>query len=113
MDNVIFILAGICFAVGSLAILIGAFGLVRMPDVFSRIHAAGMVDTAGVAFMILGMIFLSPSWLVTVKLLLIGIFLFFTSPISGHAIALVARQCGVKPVGRDLTVPTDKKRKKS
>ena len=103
MENIILILAAICFFIGSVAILIGAFGLVRMPDVYARIHAAGMVDTAGVAFMVLGMILLSPSWLVTVKLILIGVFLFFTSPVSGHAIALVAKQCGVKPEGRDLT----------
>jgi multicomponent Na+:H+ antiporter subunit G len=110
MDSVMYILAGLCFAVGSIAILIGSIGLVRMPDVFSRIHAAGMVDTAGVAFMILGMVLLSPSWLVTVKLILIGVFLFFTSPVSGHAIALVAKECGVKPLGRDLASSSDKEK---
>lgn len=113
MDSVIYILAGLCFAVGSVAILIGSVGLVRMPDVFSRIHAAGMVDTAGVAFMIFGMVLLSPSWLVTVKLILIGVFLFYTSPVSGHAIALVAKECGVKPEGRDLTTPSSEKGKES
>jgi len=111
MEHLLLILAGLSFALGSLAILIGAVGLVRLPDVFARIHAAGMVDTAGVAFMILGMIFLSPSWLVTVKLVLIGVFLFFTSPISGHAIALVAKKCGVAPVGRDLADTAGKGKK--
>ena len=87
---------------GGLAVIIGALGLVRLPDVYSRIHASGIVDTAGVALMVLGMVLLAPSWLVVVKLVLVGVFLFFTSPISGHAIAQVARDQGVKPVGRDV-----------
>lgn len=97
------ILAAIFILLGGLALIIGALGLVRLPDVYSRIHAAGIVDTAGVALMILGMIFLSTSWLITVKLILIGIFLFFTSPISGHAIAQVAYRKGVEAQGRDET----------
>ena len=62
-----------------------------------------MVDTAGVAFYVLAMVLQSGWSLVTVKLLLIGIFLIFTSPISGHAIAQVAYQSGHHGVGRDLT----------
>lgn len=103
MGSIIEIVGGALIVLGGLAIIIGAIGLVRLPDVYARIHAAGIVDTAGVALMILGMILLSPSWLVAVKLVLIGIFLFFTSPISGHAIAQVAHDQGVKPEGRDET----------
>ncbi|MCE2517995.1 MAG: monovalent cation/H(+) antiporter subunit G [Alphaproteobacteria bacterium] len=97
------IIAGIFFALGGVAVLIGALGLIRLPDVYSRIHAAGIIDTAGVACFILGMVCLSGASLVTVKLLLIGIFLIFTSPISGHAIAQVAKSQGIMPEGRDLT----------
>ena len=96
-------LAGLFFFLGILSVVIGALGLVRLPDVYSRIHAAGIIDTAGVTFFILGMICLSGWSLVTVKLVLIGVFLFFTSPISGHAIAKVALECGIKHLGRDLT----------
>ena len=96
-------LAGLFFFLGIVSVVIGALGLIRLPDVYSRIHAAGIIDTAGVTFFILGMICLSGWSLVTVKLLLIGVFLFFTSPISGHAIAKVALECGIKPLGRDLT----------
>ena len=95
------IISGICFALGSAAILIGAWGLITLKDVYARIHAAGMIDTAGVAFYILGMMMLSGWSLVTVKLALIGIFLIFTSPISGHAVAQVARASGQHPLGRD------------
>ena len=91
---------GVLVCAGAIAAIIGALGLVRLPDVYSRIHAAGIIDTAGVALMVLGMVLLAPSWLVAVKLVLVGVFLFFTSPVSGHAIARVAHDRGVEPVGR-------------
>ncbi len=103
--DIITVLSGICFALGSLSILIGAYGLITLKDVYARIHAAGMIDTAGVAFYVLGMMLLAGFTLVTVKLALIGIFLIFTSPISGHAVAQVARRSGHHPIGRDLTSP--------
>ena len=56
MDLFIDIITGLCFFIGSLSIIIGACGLIKLPDVFSRIHAAGMIDTGGTAFFLLGMI---------------------------------------------------------
>jgi len=44
------IITGIFFFIGSMSIIIGACGLIKLPDVFSRIHAAGMIDTGGTAF---------------------------------------------------------------
>jgi len=87
---------------GVLALLIGALGLLRLPDVYCRIHAVGMIDTAGASFIILGLAIHEGFSLVTVKLLFIGIFLFFTSPIATHAVAQVAHKSGVVPVGRNL-----------
>ena len=69
---------------------------------FCRIHAVGMIDTAGASFIILGMMIYEGFILVTVKLLFVGIFLFFTSPIATHAVAQVAHTMGVEPVGRNL-----------
>ena len=94
---------GALICAGGIAVVIGAFGLVRLPDVYSRIHAGGIVDTAGVALMVLGMVLIAPSWLVAAKLVLVGVFLFFTSPIAAHAIALVAHDQGVEPAGKDET----------
>jgi len=71
MDLFIDLLTGLCFFLGSLCIIIGACGLIKLPDVFSRIHAAGMIDTGGTAFFILGMMIQSGWSLITVKLLLI------------------------------------------
>ena len=94
--------SGIFIVCGVVALLIGSLGLLRLPDVYCRIHAVGMIDTAGASFIILGMIIHEGFTLVSVKLVLIGIFLFFTSPIATHAVAQVAHKSGVVPVGRNL-----------
>ena len=94
------ILSGICFFLGIISILIGSIGIIKLPDVFSRLHASGMIDTAGVAFIILGMVLQSGLSITSIKLILIGVFIFFTSPISGHAVALVANSMGIKPKAR-------------
>ena len=101
-QTLITVLSGFFIACGVLALLIGSLGLLRLPDVYCRIHAVGMIDTAGASFIILGMIIHEGFTLVTVKLVLIGVFMFFTSPIATHAVAQVAYKSGVVPVGRNL-----------
>ena len=98
MEQVIDILSGLCIAAGIVALITGSLGLIRLPDLFSRTHAVGMMDTAGVGFIILGLIIHEGFTLVSVKLALVGIFLFFTSPIATHEVAQVAYRAGLKPV---------------
>ena len=73
--------------VGSFFIIVGALGLVRMPEVFTRMHAAGIIDTAGAGFLILGMCLQAGASLVTLKLLFLLVLFFFGSPIVTHALA--------------------------
>ena len=110
MDMLLLVLSGLSIAIGVIALLIGSLGLIKLPDVYCRIHAVGMIDTAGASFIILGMIIHQGFSLVSFKLALIGVFLFFTSPIATHAVAQVAHKMGVKPVGRNLVkaTPTNK-----
>jgi len=98
MEMVVDILSGLCIAAGIVALITGSIGLVRLPDLYSRTHAVGMMDTAGVGFIILGLIIHEGFTLISVKLALVGIFLFFTSPIATHAVAQVAYRAGLKPV---------------
>ena len=102
MDIFVLVLSGLSIAIGVIALLIGSLGLIKLPDVYCRIHAVGMIDTAGASFIILGMIIHQGFSLVSFKLALIGVFLFFTSPIATHAVAQVAYKMGVKPAGRNL-----------
>ena len=84
--------------IGSILILVGSIGLLRLPDVFSRIHAVGMIDTAGIGFIILGLLLHSGFSSTSIKLIIMGAILFFTSPISGHAVAISAKQNNLKPI---------------
>ena len=108
MNLLIDFLSFSCLFVGTVALITGSFGIIRLPDVYSRIHAAGIIDTAAVGFIVLGMILQSGISLTSVKLALIVLFLFFTSPISGHAVAMMANKFGVKPQAREIN--KDKKK---
>ena len=85
-------------AAGSIFVLIGAFGLVRLADFYTRLHAAGITDTLGAELILLGLMFQAGLSLVTVKLILISLFIFFTSPTATHAVANAARVMGLKPM---------------
>ena len=85
-------------AAGSIFVLIGAFGLVRLPDFYTRLHAAGITDTLGAELILLGLMFQAGLSLVTVKLILLSLFIFFTSPTATHAVANAARVMGLKPM---------------
>jgi len=98
MDFFLPYLSGLSLAIGTLALVVGSLGLIRLPDVFSRIHAVGMMDTAGVGFIVLGMMIHEGFSLISVKLAAVAVFLFFTSPIATHAVAQVAHKSGFSPV---------------
>lgn len=91
------VLSWISILAGLFFILVGTLGVVRMPDVFTRLHAAGMTDTMGAGFLILGMCFQAGFTLLTLRFLLVYAFLLFTSPISTHALARAALSGGVEP----------------
>lgn len=78
------LLGGVAFAV------IGSVGLLRMPDFYTRLHATGITDTLGAGLILLGLMLQAGWTLVGVKLLLILIFLWFTSPIATHALSRAA-----------------------
>ena len=84
------IFSWIFILLGSLLILIGSIGLIRLPDFWSRLHGASITDTGGVLFLLIGMMIQAGSIWVFLKLVAIGIFLFVSSPTASHAIANAA-----------------------
>ena len=110
LDLIRDIASWVLFLVGGAMVVIGAVGLVRFPDFFTRLHAAGVTDTAGAELIIIGMMLQSPSWLQVAKLGFIGIFLLLTSPVATHALAHAAWMTGFKPMqGKDLRYDGDGK----
>jgi multicomponent Na+:H+ antiporter subunit G len=83
---------------GGIFVVIGAVGLIRMPDLFTRLHAASVGDTFGAGLMLIGMMVMAGLSLVTLKLLFLLLFLWFAGPVATHALARAALLAGVKPV---------------
>jgi multicomponent Na+:H+ antiporter subunit G len=82
---------------GGIFLVIGAIGLNRMPDLFTRMHATSVSDTFGTGLMLAGMMVQAGFSLITVKLLFLLLFLWFTAPVVTHALARAAMLAGVKP----------------
>ncbi|PCO07127.1 sodium:proton antiporter [Microbulbifer flavimaris] len=76
---------------GSFFMISGALGILRFPDFYSRMHAASMTDTLGTYLIIGGLMFTAGWGLPLFKLTLILVFIFFTSPTAGHALAKSAQ----------------------
>ena len=103
MGSVVDVLGWIFIASGSVFVIIGGVGLLRFPDFYSRIHAAGITDTMGAWLILVGLMFSAGLTLVTVKLVFLLFFLLMTSPLASHALAKAAFMRGLKPMlGRDL-----------
>ncbi len=86
----------ICLVAGSLFCVIGGIGMLRMPDFYARGHSAGLTDTGGAGLILLGLMFQAGLTLVTVKLLMVLLFLYVTSPTATHALAKAAYAGGVR-----------------
>jgi multicomponent Na+:H+ antiporter subunit G len=77
--------------------IIGGIGLLRLPDFFSRIHAASLTDSMCAPCIIAGLMLQSGLTLVTVKLAFLVVFLYLTSPTASHALAKAALHGGLEP----------------
>jgi multicomponent Na+:H+ antiporter subunit G len=86
---------------GSFFILAGAIGLVRMPDVYTRMHAASVIETLGAGLLFGGLMIQAGPSLVTLKLLFLLALFFFAGPVASHALARAALHEGVEPVLHD------------
>jgi len=79
-------------------VIAGALGVIRMPDFYTRTHAAGITDTLGAEMILLGLIVQAGFSQTSLKLLLVAFFLFLTSPTATHAVANAAHHAGLKPL---------------
>ena len=91
------IIATVLLGLGSLVMLAAAIGVLRFPDFYTRLHAAGKGDTLGQGMILLGLaLTVGTGWL-SFKLLLIILFIFIFNPTSTHALARGAWVFGIKP----------------
>lgn len=96
-ELIVEILSWACMLSGSFFVLVGAFGSWRLTDFWQRLHAASVTDSGGMILLVAGMCLQAGPTLITVKLLIIGIFLFLTGPTATHAVANAALMSGLRP----------------
>lgn len=82
--------------------LIGAVGILRMPDFYTRVHAASVTDVVGSFAVLLGLALQAGLSLAAVKLAIIAALIFFTSPAATHALVKAALGRGVEPLGAEV-----------
>ena len=88
------IIGGIVSLLGSLFLLLGALGIVRMPDSYNRIQTGTKATTLGTLLFLVGVGLYNPSWFP--KLIVLILFILFTNPVSSHVLARSAYSIGVK-----------------
>lgn len=82
---------------GGFFCVVGAIGVLRMPDFYTRVHAASVHDTLGAGLILLGLLLQAGWTLVAAKLVILGLLIFFASPAATHALARAALGRGLAP----------------
>lgn len=90
------IIGGVFVIVGCIVIFIGAIGMVRFPDFYSRLHAGGILDTLGEELVLVGLIICSGFTPVSLKILIIIMIITMANPTSGHFLAKAANTAGLR-----------------
>lgn len=98
-------LSGLVVAIGLVMIAGGALGLLRFPDLYTRLHAANVADVVGSVVVVLGLAIAAPDWGIAVRLLLLAALLMAVGPTLTHLVAQAAHAAGLAPIAGRYTAP--------
>jgi multicomponent Na+:H+ antiporter subunit G len=87
LDTMLHLLAAVCVTLGAVFFIAGAIGLLRLPDLFSRLHALTKADNLGLGLIMLGLILYAPNVIYAAKLLLLWILVMVSGATGAHLIA--------------------------
>jgi len=87
------------FGCGIFFMIFGVLGILRFPDLYTRLHPAGKAGTAGILSIFIGLILYSGFSPLSLRIILIALFIVITSPVASHAIARGAIESGIEPWG--------------
>jgi len=98
MINIIIDISSALFLlIGSFLVVSGGIGILRFPDFYTRMHAAGVTDTLATAMILIGLMLQIPDGIVVVKLVIILLMTLLISPTASHALAQAALRNGLMP----------------
>ncbi len=108
-DSIIIIIVVLLLLIGLFFMLAGTIGFVRFPDFYSRMHATGKCDTLGEGLMLFALIIYETGYeglfkgdlqhasFISIKIVLLILFILLANPTSTHAIAKAAHDVGLQP----------------
>lgn len=91
----------ICILAGLFFLIVGAIGMVRLPEVFTRSHAVSLTDTLGAFLVLVGLAVYQGLTISMVKILVVLVLLFLLNPVISHATLRAAYRSGLKPWTRE------------
>lgn len=97
METLLSVISQACLLAGSLLIFTGGLGVLRFPDFYTRMHAAGVTDTLATVLILAGLMLMAGWSLILFKLVMIMLFIMITSPTSSHALAKSALHGRLQP----------------
>ena len=98
MEAFLDIVSWVLLVVGGLVAVISGIGLLRLPDLYTRLHAASMLDSLGALCVFIGLALQAETVAVAVKLLLAPAFLLLTTATAAHVLSKSARRAGLEPI---------------
>lgn len=102
IDIVLEVLSWILLCLGGAFVLIGGIGALRLPNFYTRLHAASLTETMATIMIFVGMILQAGLTLAALKLAAIMAFLLLTAPTASYALANAALQSGIRPEAENL-----------
>ena len=98
MSAILDVVSWVSLVTGGFLIITGGIGVMRFPDLYTRMHASSVTDTGGAGLVLFGLMLQAGLTVVTVKLVLVLWFLLFTSPVSSHVLAKAALHGKLEPM---------------
>ncbi|NOR85416.1 Na+/H+ antiporter subunit G [archaeon] len=95
----------IIYCISAIVIFVGAIGLFRFPDVYTRIHAATLITISGIILPLIALAIENKTY--TIKIIIIILLMLLSNATTGHAIGKSAHRHGIKPknlIKNDLVI---------
>ena len=96
MEHLLNIASAVCIVLGAGFFVAGTVGLLRLPDLYTRLHALTKADNVGLGLIVLGLALHAASWTIAIKLLLIWLLVMLAGASVAHLVASSALRKGIR-----------------